>query len=128
MSYIENTFYISKKDENKNGLTMSINQSDELDDLAENLTESTLSQNANFVITKTGNTKARHVDVVNAFTACYAVIQQASGRTVYLVRDHYDNDVASGFYIFIGSHEEIKQKLQELSQDEWNKKKNRYSY
>jgi hypothetical protein len=125
MSYIENTFYISSKDEDKTGLTMMINQSDELDDLAEKLVESTLHENAKFIVTKSGSSKARFVDLINAVTATYAIIQQANGRPVFLVKDHYENP--TGYYFFIGSHDEIKQKLQELSRVECNLKKNRYS-
>lgn len=120
MSHVENTNYLTSVETDKTGRSMYINQSSTLDDLAQKLLPRVL-QNAAFAfIPRESKTKSRLVDLLSAISAAYALIRASGDRPVFLVQHHYDWDQAEGYYFFIGTQQEIAQKLLELSQDRDN--------
>jgi hypothetical protein len=127
MSYVENVNYIGAQDK-VDGAVDQINRSEELDDLAKQIIASYLQESCDVFFLKESKTKARVVDLLSGMAGAYKLIQTAKGRPVFIVQDNHSWENCSGFYFFIGTYQEIRQKLLELSQDSHKLRKNSYYY
>lgn len=127
MSYIEN---IHTKDERSGKLDslIEINKSYELNEIAERLVPSCLESVCDVFVPKESKTKARVVDLLSGMAGVFKIIKIANDRPVFLIQNHFDWEVATGFFFFIGTHEEVRQKLLKLTEERYNLKKNTLSY
>lgn len=120
MSYIENTFYLGMDHETEQGECDLINQSSMLDALAQKLRPSVLQGASDVYLPMETKSKARMVDLLSGLSAIYKLVRQAHNSPVFIVQHHSSWESADGFYFFIGTQEEIKQKLLKLSEDRYN--------
>jgi hypothetical protein len=111
-AYIEGLEYCGKDDPPTDSLS-AINQSSILDDLAEKLTDNCMRGNANYYLSQT-HYKARMPNVISAICITFALIKEANGKPIYLVKNEYDDQRCEAYYFFIGTFEEISELLAKL--------------
>lgn len=126
MSFVENTNYLANKQSDEQGDPFSINQSSELNEIAEKLIGRVLEDTCECYIPKETKEKARIVDNISSITATFRLIKRANNRPVFLVMNHYSVEGTDGFFFFIGTQQEIKAKLIKLCQEQFNLKKNQW--
>lgn len=119
---VENTHYLGKEDAAETGDPGMINQSSRLDELARKLRPDVLQKAAQAFLPRESKSKARLVDLLSAVSCVYYLVHLAvvNNSPVFLVQHHYDWDQAEGYYFFVGTQQQIEQKLLELSQDRDN--------
>lgn len=122
MSYVDNL------NETDDEVFSSINHSLVLNTLAKEIVSDYLKDACDVYIPRETKSKARTIDLVSGIAGAFKLIKMADGKPVYLVQEHYSWEYANGFYFFIGTHDQIEQKLLELSKNSHMLKKNRYSY
>lgn len=129
MSSVENTNYVSKNQTDSTEVNVNIiNCSLELDNLAEKITSGALQDICDAYVPRETKSKARLIDLLSAISAAFKLINLSRGRPVFLVQEHYNWESASGFYFFIGTLEEVKQKLTQTMSIDWKLKKSGYVY
>lgn len=120
MSLVQNTNYLGDNDKMELGHLGMINQSSTLDELAQKLRPDALQDASHVFIPKETRAKSRMVDLLSAIAAGYKLMCDAVSSPVFLIQHDYDWERAEGYYFFIGTQEEIKQKLLKLSEDRDN--------
>ena len=129
MNSVENTNYVSKDQTNYTEESVDIiNHSLELDNLAEKISSLALQDICDAYVPRETKSKARSIDLLSAISAAFKLINLSRGRPVFLVQEHYSWESASGFYFFIGTLEEVKQKLTQIMSIDWKLKKSGYGY
>ena len=120
--YIE---YINDVNEQNNEKLDCINTSDELNEIANKLLLSLVQSVADYCIGKdSGRKKPLYDEFLNGLMILFSLLKQ--NKPVYLINNNYDLVECSSFCFFIGTHDEIKNKLEKLYEDRYNRKKENY--
>ena len=124
--YIENTNYIGNATTANRGQesVFMVNQSTELDKIAEKLEPFALQEVCPTFLEKESYNKVRFNDMLSAICLLFNLLKTSGNKPVYLVKDSFEWETASGYYFFVGTEDEISKKLHILLEDSGNRKKN----
>ncbi len=117
MSFITNVNHVDKED----GKSEQLNTSMSLDTLASKLNRFCLSEAANAYLERDHN-KTRFADLLSGMSTIYWLIKTSNNKPIFIVQNSYDPESTDGFYFFIGTHQEIENKLKKLAENSENLK------
>lgn len=120
MFAIENIHWIGDDDVHE-GLAHQINESSKLNDIAEKLRADVLESNALcFFSRETDKKKPKYGNLISAIAAVFYLMKNSNNRPIFLVMDKLSTEETSGFYFFVGHHDEIQSKLEKLCENNEN--------
>lgn len=139
VDYIQNTNCINEEGDIVDDLKL-INESTELENIVHELVDSVIQTEADFYL-ENGNSTSKTYRPINFLVTLFGIlkeqdaIQKATGeyKPVYLIRKRksyrtYTSNPVYHLYFFIGTYDEIKNKLTKLSEYEDNLEKTHERY